>query len=174
MFLHKEHIAPTKFLSKSQQYLFRKMHTSDEGHLNEKARLHFCFTHKRGVTSAGTCHLAVLWALLVTPQGLSLQGNLWSSVAVRCSHSFHRRGCSISQSGSKVRGLCHVEESKIPKCGKLQKQTPVPGIALLKPARGGSHKIKDSDQTDTETVFPEGSTISTSCIKYFYYNVFNF
>lgn len=43
-FLHKEHIlAPTKFFSKSQQYQFRKLHTSDQGHLNEKAKITFLF-----------------------------------------------------------------------------------------------------------------------------------
>lgn len=73
-----------------------------------------------------------------------------------------------------MRGLCHVEEDKTPKCGKLQKQTPVPEIALLKPARHGPCKIKGSDQTAIETAFPEGSTISTAYIKYLYYNVFNF
>lgn len=136
MFLLKEHIAPTKFLSKSEQYLFRKPYTSDQGHLNEKA-IYFCFTHICGVTSAGICHPGSAVGSYGNPTGTltPLQGNPWSSLSVRCSCSFHRRGCSISQSGSKVRGLCHVEESKIPKCGKLQNQTPVPGIALLKPAR---------------------------------------
>lgn len=64
-----------------------------------------------------------------------------------------------------------------PRCqnmGSCEKQTPVPGIALLKPARWGPCKIKASDQTEIETVFPEGATISTAYIKYFYYNVFNF
>lgn len=67
-----------------------------------------------------------------------------------------------------------MEEAKTPNFGKLQKATPVPGTALLKPARQRPHKIKGSDQTDIETVFHEGSTISTAYIKYFYYNVFNF
>lgn len=110
---------------------------------------------------------------MVNQQILSHQSQV-TSLALRCSHSFHRRGCSISQRGSKVRGLCHVEEAKTPKCGKLQKQTPVPGIALLKPARHRPCKIKGSDQTAIETAFPEGSTTSTAYIKSFYYNVSNF
>lgn len=44
MFLHKEYIlAPAKLLSKSQQYWYRKLHTSDQGHLNEKAKTAFLF-----------------------------------------------------------------------------------------------------------------------------------
>lgn len=44
MFLHKEHIlAPAKILNKSQQYWFRKLHTSDQGHLNEKAKITVLF-----------------------------------------------------------------------------------------------------------------------------------
>lgn len=44
MLLHKEHIlAPTKFLSKPEQYWFRKSHTSDQDHLNEKAKITFLF-----------------------------------------------------------------------------------------------------------------------------------
>lgn len=140
----------------------------------KKPRLPFCFTHKCGVTSSGVCHPRSAVGLFGNPTGTltPLQGNPWSSPTVRCSHSFHRRWCSISQSGSKMRGLCYMEEAKTPKCGKLQKQTPVPGIALLKPARWGPCKIKD--QSDTETVFPEDSTISTAYNKYFHYNVFNF
>lgn len=140
----------------------------------KKPRSRFCFTDKGGVTSAGVYHPSSAVGSYGNPTGTltPLQGNPGVLQLVRCSHSFHRRGCSISQSDIKVRGLCHVEESKTWKCGKLQ--TPVPGPAVLKPARWGPHKIKGSDQTDIETVFPEGSTISTAYMKYFYYNVFNF
>lgn len=113
----------------------------------KKPRLHFCFTHKCGVTSAGVCHPSSAVGSYGKPPGTltPLQSKPWSSLAVRCSHSFLRRGCSISQSGNKVTGLCHVEEAKTPKCGKLQKQTPLPGIALLKPARWGPRKIRGSE-----------------------------
>lgn len=95
--------------------------------------------------------------------------------SVRCSHSFRRRGCSIAQSGTKgASGLCHVEEAKAPKCGQPQKRTPVLGRALPRPARRKPRRVKASDQTATETVFPEGSAISAAGIKYCYSKVFNF
>lgn len=81
--------------------------------------------------------------------------------SVRCSHSFCRRGCIILQSGGKG--------SEQP-----QKQTPVPGRAMPKPAPHRPHRVKASDQTAIETLFPEGSAISTAYIKYFYSKVFNF
>lgn len=94
--------------------------------------------------------------------------------SVRCSHSFRRRGCSISQSCSKgASGLCHMGEAKTPKRGQSQKRTPVPWRALPKPAEHGPRKVKLSDQTAVETVFPEGSATSAAYTKYFYSKVLN-
>lgn len=72
-----------------------------------------------------------------------------------------------------MRGGSAMQEAKSPKCGKLQNQTPVPGIALLKPARHGPCKIKDSDQAAIKTAFSEGSTISTAYILNIFITMFS-
>lgn len=49
----------------------------------------------------------------------------------------------------------------------------MPWRALPKPAERGPCKVKLSDQTAIEIVFPEGSAISAAYIKYFYSKVLN-